>query len=283
MSLRHLAALLGLTLLPAAPARAQQARPVTLREVAAAAASGAAAGEQRITVKPRIAYDPARQVLLARVPEDLETETKVLGTGQGNAPGGVTYAVERRTVVAYRLDPVKRESLAPVETAVPYAESQRISDDLELVVTFTLAKDGAAAVKRATRKKAATQRSPWEGAVETVELAVNVTGVSLVRRSTGAVLPPAPPPAPPAKGKTPSSRAFLDNQGRPGFRWTMRSQHEYLEVCRDSLKGRDNGLSIERRCKCMLMQMQVAYPRTPPPGGIDPARDREMRKVCSPE
>jgi hypothetical protein len=281
---RRLAALLALSLLAAAPARGQDGKPRSLKEVVAAARAGdAPTGEQRIAVRPRIAYDPARQVLLARAPDDLETETRVEGTGQATAPGGLTYAIERRSVTSYRLAPVRRDSLAVVETSVPYVESQKLADDLELVVTFTLAREGAAAVTRTVKRKVATPGAPWEGTLEALELAVNVTGVSLVRRSTGAVLPPAAAPGPPAKGKAPSSRAFLDNQGRPGFRWTMRAQDEYLEVCRASLKGQDNDLSIERRCKCMLMQMQVAYPRRPPPGGIDPARDRDMRRTCSPE
>ncbi|MFT3912746.1 MAG: hypothetical protein QM704_01275 [Anaeromyxobacteraceae bacterium] len=258
------------TLAQPAAATAQPAaattQPTSLKEAVAAAAAGTAAGPLRIAVKPMTAYDPARQALRARVPADVETESREDG--------------EKRAVTVYRLAPTRREALAVVETTVPFGESKKVVDDLELVVSFTLAKPGPQAVRRATARHAPTRAQPWEGSLETVELLVDVTDVQLVRRSTGAVMPPVAAVQP--HGET-ANRRFLDNQGRPGFRWTMRSQDEYLEVCRSSLKGQDSNLSIERRCKCMLMQMQVAYPKRPPPGGVDPKRDREMRKVCSPQ
>lgn len=265
-------AFLALLCAAARPGLAQQApaapapRPVSLQEAVAAAAAGTAPGELRIAVKPMTAYDPARQALRARVPADVETESR-------ESDG-------KRAVTVYRLAPTRREALPVVETTVPFGESKQVVDDLDLVVTVTLAKPGPQAVRRATTKHAPTKAQPWEGTLETVELLVDVSGVQLVRRSTGAVMPPVAAVQP--HGET-ANRRFLDNQGRPGFRWTMRSQDEYLEVCRSSLKGQDSNLSIERRCKCMLMQMQVAYPKRPPPGGVDPKRDREMRKVCSPQ
>ncbi|MFO0585362.1 MAG: hypothetical protein U0229_24035 [Anaeromyxobacter sp.] len=241
-------------------------KPTSLKEAIAAVAAGTAAGELRIAVKPTIAYDPARQALRTRVPLDLETET--LGDGP------------QRTVTVYRLTPTRRDALPVIETTVPFGESKQVSDDLDLVVTGRPAKPGAEAVRRAKAKHAPTKAQPWEGTLETVELLVEVSDVKLVRRSSGAVMPPVAAVQP--QGET-ANRRFLDNQGRAGFRWSMRHQDEYLEVCRSSLKGQDSNLSIERRCKCMLMQMQVSYPKRPPPGGIDPKRDREMRRVCSPQ